>query len=741
MIRSIERALPFLLMIPAVLPLLFIDGLLYPYLAPKTLVFRGALVLATAAFLVLVLTRHEFYRERLKNRLTWIPGALLGWAYIASFLGFDFYHSFWSVFDRGDGLLTLSCIVVSFYGILLIADEKFVRRLLRIIAVTGSAVALFALIQWLQEMIGAPFLLPESNGRIGATLGNAAFLASYLGITFFVTLLVARDLTRVWAQRASIAAAAQFLAVVATATRGALIAFILAAGVALLYAAWRETGSVREWARYGLAGLCAVAFLFFVFREELVDAPIAVVSRIASISLTDATVESRLFIWREVGRESLSSPIVGFGAEHVEPLFNKVYDPTAIIEQWFDRSHNVYLDYFVQYGIVGLALFLSLLSAFLYKAYERILSHDPRVRRSGELLALLLIVYAVQNFFVFDTAMTLWLMFVLFAVFFVDDSRKSVLATVRVPEAGALIAGGVVALVVISVTVMPFYANVMLAGGYLYHVADISRAKEAILKGYGVGTYADLEYGYQLYQMYAERQVTMLTGAERVEAYGLARDILAQNHEAYPYDARTSMYLAHVIDLAPTSDLRDQELLTTAIDATIELSPKRIQPWYLRANIPIRQADALPPDDPARANLYGEGIEVLKEYAAVVPNFAEPRYVIATLYQTIGNMGEAARWADEARPLYTKTDENTARRAARYYIIAEDWENARYFLQEVVRASEPIDYKALYDLAKTMFVLGEVEDAAELVSRLQTEAPGLYETDPAFVQAFESALQ
>jgi len=45
--------------------------------------------------------------------------------------------------------------------------------------------------------------------------------------------------------------------------------------------------------------------LFFVFRGTLSESRFEPISRIASISLEDTTVSSRLFVWREVSREAL----------------------------------------------------------------------------------------------------------------------------------------------------------------------------------------------------------------------------------------------------------------------------------------------------------------------------------------------------------------------------------------------------------------------------------------------------
>ena len=103
--------------------------MLYPFVAPKTLLFRALGIVVLAAFFYLAFSGRELYWGRLRNKLSWIPAALLVVAYAMSLLGVDFYHSFWSVYDRGDGLLTLTTAVVFFYSTLLFVDRNFLPRL------------------------------------------------------------------------------------------------------------------------------------------------------------------------------------------------------------------------------------------------------------------------------------------------------------------------------------------------------------------------------------------------------------------------------------------------------------------------------------------------------------------------------------------------------------------------------------------------------------------------------------
>lgn len=738
MIPALWRSLSYLLLVPAVLPLVFANGLLYPYLTPKTLLFRGAFILTAAVFAVLALSGRQFYFARLKNPISWIPGALLVLAYVSSALGADFYHSFWSLFDRGDGLLTLTAAVGFFYFTLLHADEAFFSRFLRVVAWVASLVAVMGVLQWLQAGSGMDIpLVPEPHGRVGSTLGNAAFMASFLGLSVFLTYVILPQYRGRWKTAVQVSIALQLLAILASATRGSLLALLGAGFLVLLHMAWKGSGASRSYARGGLAAMLVLAGLFLSFRAQLASVPFAPVARLASISVADATVESRLFIWQNITGRALEHPLTGVGAENISILFNEVYDPTQIVEEWFDRTHNAFLDYFVQYGALGLALYLALIAAFLRFAFALMRGEREDDARLGRAFVLLGLVYAAQNFFVFDTATTLWLFLTLLAFLLArrDAAARSALAAPKFPSAAPLALGGVLALATIPVVFMPLYANLLLADGYSYHVYDVRRTVDSVEKGYGMGTYANMEYGYQLYEMYTERQATMLSGESRLRAYRLARDVLAENYAMHPYDARTAVYYGHVLDQAPSEERPDEELVRSVLTHAIDLSPKRIQPRFLLANIAIRKGDAEAPGSPAKKRYYDEAIQGLIEYADALPNSAEPRFIIATLYQSLGENIVAAQWAEEGSVVYERKDENTARRAARFYVTAGDWENARRFLRDVVETSTPVDYPIMYDLAKAEFLAGDAERAQEIVAELRQKSPGLVEQDPAFLAA------
>jgi len=685
-----------MLLTPALLPLFYIEGMMYPLMAPKTFALRAFALVALALFGYLALAGKEFYWQRLRSWQAWLPAALLAIAYVSSAFGTDFYHSFWSTFERGDGLLTLTAVVIYFYLILLSADAPWLARLLKVVAWVGSLAALYVVVQWLATLAGVdlPFIAQHS-GRLGGTLGNAAFFSAYAAMAFFATLFAAREYEGAWRRLLYAGAALELLAILLAATRGTLVALLLVGFACVAYLAWKGNEKTRRLARIGIGGVLILTGLFIVFRGPLSQVPFTPVARLASISVTDTTVASRLFVWKSTFAEAIRNPVLGVGAEHIDIYFDRFYDPTKISEEWFDRSHNAYLDYVGQFGIFGLALYLALILLLLGLGWRSSTSGD----RTGFFLIGVAAVYALQNFFVFDTGMTLWFFLALTAAALAASlarQKEAPRALAPRPLVGA-IAGIIVLVFVVPVAITPWRANLLAFEAYQYQIADVPRANAATEKALALRTYADLELGYNAYFMYTEEQLRRLDGEELAAAYENAKGLLERNLSRYPYDARTALYLAQVLAAAPTASVgADQELLALALATVFERSPKRAQAWYILANLSISEANRHPAGSQGRREGYAAAIDILGLYSEQVPGLAEPYYVLAQLEYARGDKVAAAEAAAKGKAVYSG-GLSTARRAVQYYETVLDLPNAAYFLREVLRV-DPHDEAAQADL-------------------------------------------
>jgi len=299
----------------------------------------------------------------------------------------------------------------------------------------------------------------------------------------------------------------------------------------------------------------------------------APVARIASISIAEGDVASRLFIWKNMIGEIQKSPWTGVGAEHIDALFNRFYDPTQISEQWFDRSHNAFLDYAAQYGVGGLLLYLALIAAFITSAARFARRHD---RATAGLFALLAVTYAVQNFFVFDTVSSFWLLLALLAAF-IAMSLDGVSREVFPLPAWSRYVSWVMALALgaflVPVSVRPALAAHDLSQAYQYQLYsptsknayDPSAEISYLSHGFALGTYGDLEYGYSAYDIYANNQTNVLTGQMRADAYQAVLSVLTVSFNRYPYDcAYCALSCTSALDSAARRHYRPRPSLVRA---------------------------------------------------------------------------------------------------------------------------------------------------------------------------------
>jgi len=117
-------------------------------------------------------------------------------------------------------------------------------------------------------------------------------------------------------------------------------------------------------------------------------------------------------------RGSMERPILGWGQENFGYIFQAHYNPAMYAqEQWFDRAHNVFLDWLVDAGFVGLLAYLALYALFLVYVWKSSLSVAEKSVLSGLLAA-----YGFNNLFVFDNLASYALFFAILA--YVNSFRQ-----------------------------------------------------------------------------------------------------------------------------------------------------------------------------------------------------------------------------------------------------------------------------------------------------------------------------
>jgi tetratricopeptide (TPR) repeat protein len=124
-------------------------------------------------------------------------------------------------------------------------------------------------------------------------------------------------------------------------------------------------------------------------------------------------------IWGIGLRALQERPLLGWGPENFIIPYGKYYNANLFgNEPWFDRTHNMFIEWLVAAGITGFLSYLSIFGAtifILWKLYSKKLL-DPFFFFFG---AGLIVAYLVQDAFVFDTITTY--LFLIFSLAFVHS--------------------------------------------------------------------------------------------------------------------------------------------------------------------------------------------------------------------------------------------------------------------------------------------------------------------------------
>jgi tetratricopeptide (TPR) repeat protein/O-antigen ligase len=445
-----------------------VPSLFFPFITGKNFAFRILVEVLFLAYIVLALKEPK-YRPR-SSVLMWTALAFAVWMGLATLFSVDMVKSFWSNFERMDGYITVLHAVVFFIiaGAMLSAD-KWWDIFFRATVAAGVLQGIYALMQ----LTGVLTISSQSGARVDTSFGNAIYVAVFMLFNIFITLyLLIRD-RRLPAMQAvyGIALVLEFLAMFYSQTRGALLGVVGGLLVMGIYIAIRATEpqwkTVRMWSFGLLGGLVVLIGLFFALKDTQFIHSNATLNRIANISLSDGTTQARFTIWRDMAIPgALEKPLFGWGQENFNYVFNKYYQPSMYgQEQWFDRTHNEFLDWLISGGFPAFILYILFFLAAAWAIVRSQLSTPEQAAFLGLLAA-----YGFSNLTVFHDLMSFVYFFVILA--FLHSQSWNPL-----PRFMALLKPGDDKMIAV---VAPIAAIIVLTGTWMFNVPPITRAETLI---------------------------------------------------------------------------------------------------------------------------------------------------------------------------------------------------------------------------------------------------------------------
>ncbi|TSC84577.1 MAG: Lipid A core--O-antigen ligase-like protein [Parcubacteria group bacterium Gr01-1014_17] len=541
-------------------PLFVSNSLFFPFISGKNFAFRILAEIAFAAWLILSFRNPE-YRPR-RSALLWSVLFFVVTLGVSTLLAEDPYKSFWSNFERMEGLIGVAHFALYF----VVAGAMFRAKEWRTFVLASLCVNVLIIGYSLLQFFGV-LNINQGGVRVDATFGNAIYLGVYALFHLFFALLTAYHARTAgknawWVGGFSAIALGNVVLVFLSATRGAILGLFVGFVAGSMLIAFSRGVSSR-FRRVGMVG-CVLALLavggFFTAREVSYLRNHPIFGRILSASPMNDDAQARFVIWQISWKGFTERPLFGWGQEGFNFVFNKHYDPRLYHrEAWFDRAHNTYLDWMIAGGIFGIFGYLAL---WFFAARIILRAKAPRGRplfdfAERALFAGFGTAYAVNNVFVFDNGTSYFLFFMLLAYVYsrategvapLFHSRvfasKSAVARACAP---AIIA--VLSFSLYWFNARPAYAGTLLLQALHAHQGGPSENLALFRRALALNTFANAEIREQLAQVTAAvAPLSQVPVAVKQEFLNVAASEIDKEIKKRPADARYYTLLASLLD-------------------------------------------------------------------------------------------------------------------------------------------------------------------------------------------------
>lgn len=403
-------------------PLIFVGRFFFPFVGPKSIYFFLFSEIIFFSWLILISVSPTFRPK--KNA---ILISLIVYFFVLSLstiFGVNPSYSFWSKHERMTGLL----MHLHLFGFFLVLSSTFNKEEFKKFFIVSILVAI------LSGLIGVSSV-KEAAMRGGGMIGNESFLGTYLlfncffalylyfssldwkrkfGLISFIFLTLFLLLTGIKLEGQTFLNSL-FLIFYKSGARAAKIS--LYGGIGLLFLFWMITQRKKIFKFLGfsilLFSLILISFAFYSimfqpdsFFRHLIE------KEIGSFS-------GRFYVWEIAQKGFLEKPLLGWGPENFEFIFQKHFNPCFGVgdcgaDIWYDRAHNVIFDTLVNTGILGLFSYFLLFFSIFYLLWKNFLRKKIDFWEAG-VFSSLFVAYFVQNLTVFDMVSSYLMVFLTIA--------------------------------------------------------------------------------------------------------------------------------------------------------------------------------------------------------------------------------------------------------------------------------------------------------------------------------------
>ena len=406
-------------------PLVVIKSTIFPFVFSKAIFFYFIIEIL---FIVYLWAWREYPQEFApkKSPLLLAILAFLGISLTASIFGVNFTNSFFSTYERMDGVFSLLNFVAFFVMLSAVLKEKVEWiKFLRVSLFVSFIISFYIFAVYIVKVSWLPY------GNVSATIGNPLYLGAYLIPHIFLGFyLISYKLLRLnldnlksfWLWFYVVITGFNFWALVFSAERGpqlALYSGIIIAGI--LYFIFIIQNKKIAFKKIALISGIAIIALIIISFLSWNTRPIQRLKTIGDFN--SASLKSRLITWVIAFEGIKDKPILGWGNGNFIVAEGYHYNPERLsaVNINFDKIHNKILEVGIDSGFLGLVSYLAIFGIAIYLLFNNRKNNDL----SSSVLIALLIAYFIQNLTVFDSPASYLALFLSLAfINFISQEKK-----------------------------------------------------------------------------------------------------------------------------------------------------------------------------------------------------------------------------------------------------------------------------------------------------------------------------
>ncbi len=461
----------------------------------------------------------------------------------------------------------------------------------------------------------------------------------------------------------------------------------------------------------------------------------------------DGTFTSRLLNIKMALAGFKERPVLGWGQDNYFYVFSKHNDPRMYSQEpWFDRTHNVFMDWLIAGGILGLLAYLSLyFSAIWTMWFSKFARNHKNTKQEfieKSLLTGLLIAYFIHNIFVFDNLISYILfVFVLVTIHLNFRGNKEMVEERAISTKDAkskliIFAPVVVILLCVSLYYLNFVyikANREIIAGLSPQKKDSESAIDALNRGLNSFNKASLVGGMATLE---SREQFAQFGLSLVDQLKAAN--IPQTAEYLPVYTTVSNYLDAIsVAYKPLVDIKNPDPRSLSIYATFlrninkndealkygkmayELAPKKqtIAQEYVQELLSAGQ--------------FAEANTVAKQMYLDDTSYPLAKTMLALSDVYVGNFADAETLLKNGE----KYDLNQALEKA--YFATNNLDRLIPLLKSNIKL-DPTDIQSIVLLAESYVDNGQKYMAINVLNDLAAQKPELKEEIDAYIKSFSN---